>query len=90
MTVEIITASQAFKLAMPTDQEGLDRYKQMIADVITESAMGMLKSVTVLVPESFVLEIVSWLQDNGYSTSIQPDDMQYWSVIMIDWSNANV
>lgn len=89
MTVELITASQALKLATPSRQEGLDRYKGMVADLITESAMGQVKSITMAVPTEYSGSIQLWLTEHEYETSVTPDDMEYWSVIEINWGKAN-
>lgn len=88
--VEIINAKQALKLAEPTEQEGLDRYKQIVAEVIIESAMGMLKSVTIAVPEQYVDNILAWLSNYAYSVSTELDDSAYWAIVKINWSEPNV
>lgn len=86
---ELITASQALKLATPSQQEGLDRYKGIVAEVITESAMGQLKLVTIAVPTEYSGSIQQWVAEQGYETTVVPDDMEYWSVIEINWGKAN-
>lgn len=87
--VQLITASEALKLASPTDLEGLERYKEMVNSVITESAMGQLKSITIAVPELYCGSIQLWLCSYGYATSVIPDDLQYWSAIEINWGSVN-
>lgn len=86
---ELITASEALKLASPTKEEGLERYKEIVSTVITEAAMGQLKSVSIAVPEMYSGSIQLWLCNHGYITSVIPDDLQYWSAIEINWGSVN-
>lgn len=84
---ELISAALAHKLANPTFPEGLSRYKDMVAGIISDAAMGGLTSINARVPAKFEHEIAFWLKQQDYKVVQLEDDVPEHSFYAISWSH---
>lgn len=85
---ELISAAMANKLSRPTFEEGLARYKDSIAEAITEAAMGQIVTIKLRVPAEYCLDIWQWLVSLDYTVTVINEEIQDWDFFTISWGKV--